>query len=631
MKIKFKQLIFLFADIVLVTGSYWLAALLRYEGEIPAEALQRLLFGTSVSVFSVVLLSVLFGCYSSLWQYAGFEAIFRQGIVAVLSSSVLLILKYALYNQMSGSIAVMYGIILFMLTSAIRTISRFTVWFRAFYLSKQQDTKRAVIIGAGNTGAMIIKRAIDTQSGESFNPVAVIDSDTSKIGLKICGIKVMGDLNSIEWICKTYRAEEIIIALPNAGQQELYEIYRKCIKTNLPIKSCQNFIDVKDTLRKDKIMLKNLTIEDLLFRDVVNNDMTAAREFIQGRVVMVTGGAGSIGSELCRQALALGCKQLIIYDFNENGLYAIDEDLNEQFAGFDKSRFKLCLGSVCDAQRLEQVIKKYKPHILLHAAAHKHVPMMELNPFEAIKNNVVGTMTVIDACIRNSVKKFILISTDKAVNSVNIMGASKRIAELIVKNMNNRGMELAAVRFGNVLDSNGSVIPKFKHQIAEGGPVTLTHKDMIRYFMTIPEAAGLVLTAGALAKGGEIFVLDMGRPVKIYDLAADLIRLSGYEPETDIKIKVTGMRPGEKLYEELFLSDETVDKTTHEKIFVLKSEDIESFDNRLANIINIARDGQDENALREAVFGLVNQNVLNKVAEDNSHELNEPTVKSCNV
>jgi FlaA1/EpsC-like NDP-sugar epimerase len=283
--------------------------------------------------------------------------------------------------------------------------------------------------------------------------------------------------------------------------------------------------------------------------------------------------------------------------------------LNEHFSGFDKSRYKLCLGSVGDVRRLEQVIKKYKPYVLFHAAAHKHVPMMELNPFEAVKNNVMGTINVIEACVQNDVGKFILISTDKAVNTVNMMGASKRLCELVVKSKSHgaKCTELAVVRFGNVLGSNGSVIPKFKRQIDNGGPVTLTHEDMIRYFMTIPEAVGLVMTAGALAKGGEIFVLDMGTPIKIYDLATDLIRLSGYEPERDIKIEITGLRPGEKMYEELFLSGETVDKTTHEKIFVLKSEDAGHFDEKLAAIINIAKEGCDEDALREAVFGLVNK------------------------
>ena len=343
-------------------------------------------------------------------------------------------------------------------------------------------------------------------------------------------------------------------------------------------------------------------IEDLLFRDAVENDMTAVRADVKGRVIMVTGGAGSIGSELCRQALDFGCKLLIIFDFNENGLYEINEELKIKY---DKRRYELCLGSIRDAQRVREVIKKYRPYAVYHAAAHKHVPMMEDNPFEAVKNNIVGTINVITACIKNNVKKFILLSSDKAVNPVSIMGASKRIAELAVKNMTGRGTELAAVRFGNVLGSNGSVAPKFMDQIARGGPVTVTHMDMKRYFMTIREAVNLVLTAGTFAGGGEIFILDMGRPVKIYDLAVDLIRLAGYEPGVDIKIEVTGIRPGEKLFEELFLNDETVDKTSHEKIFILKNNSVRNFDTRLNNIINIARQGYNEKLLRESIFNLV--------------------------
>ncbi|MCL2410682.1 MAG: polysaccharide biosynthesis protein [Treponema sp.] len=353
----------------------------------------------------------------------------------------------------------------------------------------------------------------------------------------------------------------------------------------------------------------NLKIEDLLFRDVVQNDMSAAADLIEGRVVMVTGGAGSVGSELCKQVLELGCALVIVYDFNENGLYEIGEVMNE-YKEFGRNRYKLCLGSICDLRRLNEVIREYKPDILFHAAAHKHVPMMELNPFEAIKNNVVGTINVVNACVQNDVDKFILISTDKAVNPVSIMGASKRVAELIVKYMSvqNIRTEFAAVRFGNVFGSSGSVVPRFKQQIDKGGPVTLTHMDMIRYFMTISEAIGLVLTAGAFAKGGEIFTLDMGYPIKIYDLAVDLIRLAGYEPEVDIKIEIVGIRPGEKLYEELFFNYETVDRTSHEKIFVLKNEclqDWNSFNNQLQQMIETAEKGKDEISLREALFALV--------------------------
>jgi FlaA1/EpsC-like NDP-sugar epimerase len=610
MKLKYKRFILPLIDILIIIIAYWLAGFLRYEGAIPEDAINGLAAHTALALIISISLSIVCNCYNSLWQYAGIEVMVRQGIVAALSSFILLILKYFVVNSMSGSITLIYGILLFIMSSGIRTASRFLAWVK-----QPKDVKRAVIIGAGSTGAMLIKRTrsleIIGKANENFYPVAVIDNDPKKTGLKICGVKIAGDIASIEHICKKYRAKEIIIALPNITNDELHDIYKKCVHTNLPIKSCHNFTNVKDYLQKDKIALKNITVEDLLFRDIIKNDMTAARKFIKGNVVMVTGGAGSIGSELCRQALEFGCSLLVVYDFNENGLYEIDEGLNGKFNGFERSRYKLCLGSVRDNQRLHDIISKYKPDVVFHAAAHKHVPMAELNPFEAIKNNVAGTINVINACIYNNVSKFILISTDKAVNPVNIMGASKRIAELFIENLNKKSnitTELAVVRFGNVLGSNGSVIPKFKRQIDNGGPVTLTHRDMIRYFMTIPEAVGLVLTAGAFAKGGEIFVLDMGRPVKIYDLAADLIRLSGYEPEVDIKIEITGIRPGEKLYEELFLNNETVDRTSHNKLFVSKSkhnQNLINFDVKLKHVLNIAEAGQNEKELREAVFALV--------------------------
>ena len=603
LKNRYKRFLFLLGDIVIVFVSYWVAAFLRYEGAIPVDAPPLIMLCTAISIFSAVILSFIFGCYNDLWQYAGFEVMFRQGIVAAISGAALLIVKYAFISAMSGSIAVIYGILLFVLTSGVRAIPRSTVWVKSLYMTKTDHIRRAVIVGAGDTGAMLVKRARDAQQGESFYPVALVDNDPEKIGLKLCGVKIAGSIDSIEQICKKYQAKEIIVALPNTTKEELYDIYRKCIKTSLPLKSSRNFADVKDSMQEDKVALKSVTIEDLLFRDVVENDMTIVKDFMKDRVVMVTGGAGSIGSELCRQALACGCGLLVIFDIDENGLYGIDDELKESF---DKDRYALCLGSVRDIPRLNEAIAEYKPYVLFHAAAHKHVPMMELNPFEAIKNNVEGTMNVVDACIRNNVNKFILVSTDKAVNPVNIMGASKRIAELIVRDMSNRGTELAAVRFGNVLGSNGSVVPKFKRQIEAGGPVTLTHRDMVRYFMTISEAASLVLTAGTFAKNGEIFVLDMGRPVKIYDLAVDLIRLSGYEPDTEIKITETGLRPGERLSEELFLEGDKIDRTSHDKILILETKNIEDFRARCNEIIALSREGKDEESLRKAVFELVN-------------------------
>lgn len=624
MKIKYKNILLFFVDILIIIAAYWIASFLRYEGDIPEYMLNGIFAYTMLVCVIGIFLSVVCGCYNNLWQYAGIEVMFRQGIVAAISAFILLILKYIRLSSMSGSISVIYAILVFVISSGVRIAPRLSTWLRMSHTSKTVNKGRAVIIGAGNTGAMLIKRAHDSRE---FYPVAVIDNDPKKINLKICGVRVVGGIDLLEQVCRKYNANEIIIALPNITNDELYKIYKKSARSNLSVKSCYNFMDVKDYLRKDKITLKNLTIEDLLFRDVVQNDMTAASEFINGRIVMVTGGAGSIGSELGKQAIELGCSQLIIYDFNENGLYEIDEGLNDKFKGFERSRYKLCLGSVCDERRMNEIISKYKPDVVFHAAAHKHVPMTELNPFEAIKNNVLGTIKVINACIQNNVGKFILISSDKAVNPTNIMGASKRIAELLIKNISKENIEteLAVVRFGNVLGSNGSVIHKFKHQIAQGGPVTLTHKDMTRYFMTISEAVGLVLTTGALAKGGEIFVLDMGQPVKIYDLAADLIRLSGYEPNVDIKIKITGIRPGEKLYEELFLNSENIDKTSHRKIFISKNENrinLIDFDNRLEYVLKIAEYMYNEEILREAVFDLVRTND-NQIKEEQKNHIKE--------
>lgn len=603
-----KQIILILADAAIVFVSYWLAALLRYDGRIPEEAVSVILLCIVISIPVVVISGFILGCYNDIWKYAGFEAMFRQGILAAISAVILLAVKYIFIEGVSGSISIIYGVLLFVFSAGLRVIPRSMIWIKSLYLTKPINLKRAVIVGAGDTGAMLVRQSRNTRSGRIFYPVAIVDNDEKKHGMFVSGVKIAGSLDSIEEICKEHNADEIIVALPNASKEDLYFIYKKCINANLPIKSYQNLLDVKDSLHEDEMALKLVTIEDLLFRDVIENDMTPVREYIKDRVVMVTGGAGSIGSELCRQALDCGCGLLIIYDFSENGLYDIDEEFQEKY---DKSRFVLCLGSIRDTLRLEEVFNKYKPFVVFHAAAHKHVPMLELNPFEAVKNNVIGTRNVIEACIKNSVSKFILISTDKAVNPVNILGASKRVAEMLVENTDGGSTELTAVRFGNVLGSIGSVIPKFKRQIAAGGPVTVTDRNIIRYFMTISEAVSLVLTAGTLAKNGEMFVLDMGQPVKIYDLAVDLIRLSGYEPGVDIKIEITGLRPGEKLYEELFVEDDEVDSTSHEKIYVLRKKDAsketdkQSFYAMYDNIARLAADSKDEEALREALFNLV--------------------------
>ncbi|MFI3324885.1 MAG: nucleoside-diphosphate sugar epimerase/dehydratase [Clostridia bacterium] len=358
-------------------------------------------------------------------------------------------------------------------------------------------------------------------------------------------------------------------------------------------------------------MLNEINIKDLLFRDPIVTDSSLNKEFIKDKIVLVTGGAGSIGSEICRQILKNQAKFLLILDINENGLFDINEELKDEY----ECKYITLLGSVRDCERLRIIFETYKPELVFHAAAHKHVPMMEINPFEAIKNNVVGTHNLVKQATKSECKKFILISTDKAVNPTNVMGATKRICELIVKGYSNGKTEMVAVRFGNVLGSNGSVIPLFQKQIASGGPVTITDKNMTRYFISISEAVSLVLSAGAFAKGSELFVLDMGQPVNIYDLAINLIKLSGFRPFKDIDIKVTGLRPGEKMFEELNLSSEIVDKTTHEKIFVIQDNGVtkEYICDKINILTKLVQEQKDGDKLREVLFAIVKEDNENRL------------------
>jgi FlaA1/EpsC-like NDP-sugar epimerase len=453
---------------------------------------------------------------------------------------------------------------------------------------------------------MLVNR-LSSDMRDGLLPVALIDDDPGKQGMSISGVRVCGKVENIPEVAEAVHASDIVIAIPSADEKLLKKIYDKCIETKCTVKIFQSVVDVQNYLAGDKRALRDVSIEDLLFRDTVKTDMSAVFEFLIGKTVLVTGGAGSIGSEICNQVLEHGCKKLVIFDIDENGVFRLNENLRPKYG---EDRYVICFGSVRDKDCLAHVFAEHRPDIVFHAAAHKHVPIMELNPAEAVKNNVFGTRNVITLCSEFSVKKFVLISTDKAVNPTNVMGATKRLCELLVHTMNGAGgCEMAAVRFGNVLGSNGSVIPLFKKQIADGGPVTVTHRDMRRYFMTIPEAVSLVLTAGALAKGGELFVLDMGTPVKIYDLAENLIRLSGLTPGEDIEIKITGLRPGEKLFEELSLDSESVEKTQHSKIFVLHSTPIDkpALDDAVDKIHDLALKNGDTAELRKLLFDTISQ------------------------
>jgi FlaA1/EpsC-like NDP-sugar epimerase len=426
--------------------------------------------------------------------------------------------------------------------------------------------KRVLVYGAGEAGAIIIKEMKSHHEMKS-TPIAIIDDDASLTGRKINGVPILGTGKDIVTVIDSRNIEEVIIAIPSMKRKEINEVYNICGDLGVLVKILPSVSQlINDTVSIKEI--RDVSIEDLLGRDPIELDNTKVFDYVKGRVVLITGAGGSIGSELSRQIASYMPDRLILLDNYENNLYEINNELKNKYKELD---LVAIIANVREKHRIKTLFEKYKPEVVFHAAAHKHVPLMEDNPTEAVKNNVFGTLNLVEAAHKNRVRRFLFISTDKAVNPTNIMGATKRMAEMIIQAFNGKSpTEYVAVRFGNVLGSNGSVIPLFKKQIEEGGPVTVTHKDVIRYFMTIPEAVALVLQAGGMASGGEVFVLDMGEPVKIFDLAKNLIRLSGFEPEEDIEIKVTGLRPGEKLYEELLMDEEGLKTTQNEKIFIAK-------------------------------------------------------------
>ncbi len=435
--------------------------------------------------------------------------------------------------------------------------------------NQKSGVKRVIIIGAGDAGRYLVDMLRNDKSKNMY-PVAFIDDNPELTGKIIKGIKVIGNRSLIPYTAEKFWADTIIIAIPFVDNSTIRDIFSLCNEANCIVRRFGNMTTFTDEALK-KATINEINVEDLLGRDVVKLDLKAVSDYIEHKTVLVSGGAGSIGFELCNQILHYKAELVVLFDINENKIFDAEVELSRKFP---PTQFVSCIGSIQDRARLREVFEKYKPSIVFHAAAHKHVPMMEKNPQEALKNNVMGTLNMVEMAIKTKVDRFILISTDKAVNPTNIMGATKRVAEMLIQRANAWGnTSFSAVRFGNVLGSNGSVVPLFKKQIEAGGPVTVTDKQIKRYFMTIPEAVQLVLETGALSKGGEIFVLDMGEPVYIYDLATSMIRLSGLQPEKDIKIEITGLRPGEKLFEEISQSEESVTKTSNNRIFILKAGD----------------------------------------------------------
>lgn len=565
-----KNIILLLIDISIILISYFLSIILNNDESNVILQLSRTL---PISIIIYILFLKRCKMYSSIWINAGSYELMQSIIATVSACVVSTILMLFIPNSLSVIVNITAGISIMLLVTGVRLSLRVITRFITYASADRTDGKyNVLIIGAGDCASSIISE-IRKEKGDQYNIIGIIDDNEAKLNSFLNGVKVLGNRNNIVEIVERKNIDQILFAIAKISGIEKTNILDICGKTKAKVKVIPGYYQLlEEGISINK--MRDVDLRDLIGREEVKLDKSGIAEYINNKIVLVTGGGGSIGSELCRQIAKFNPKLLLILDIYENNAYDLQNELTYKEPKLNK---KVIIASVRDKARLSQIISAYRPNIIFHAAAHKHVPLMEDNPSEAIKNNVIGTLNMAQIASQYKVKKFVLISTDKAVNPTNVMGATKRLCEMIVQAVNHeRGnkTEFVAVRFGNVLGSNGSVIPLFKRQIKNGGPVTLTHKDITRYFMLIPEAAQLVLQAGAYAKGGEIFVLDMGKPVKIYDLAENLIRLSGYTPNKDIKIEITGLRPGEKLYEELLMNNDNLTKTAHNKIFIDKPETI---------------------------------------------------------
>jgi len=568
-KVLIRRLILIVYDIIAVYVSAFFALFIRFEFTLSDEFLRyfnEFLDSAYILVVITVITFYIFKLYSSLWLYASvkeMENVFKSCIVVVVATlSISHLSNHALFN-LPRSFYVIYLFIFFFIIFLSRFLYREIREIKN-NLTDDSKKKKVLIVGAGVAGSTILKE-INSSKKLNKKVVCMVDDDPKKIGNYLGGVLVAGSINDIPNLAYRYEVEKIIIAIPSAGNDEMKRIVEICKETELELMTLPGIYQLVNG-EMSVSQLRKVDIEDLLGRNPVEINMDSLNKNISGKVVMVTGGGGSIGSEIGRQIASYNPKQLILIDIYENTIYDIQNELRRTYPDLN---LVVLIASVRNSSRINQIFEEYRPEIIYHAAAHKHVPLMERSPNEAIKNNVIGTWKIAAAADEWGVEKFVMISTDKAVNPTNVMGASKRICEMLVQVYNGRSKtEFVAVRFGNVLGSNGSVIPLFKKQIAAGGPVRVTHPDIIRYFMTIKEAVSLVLQAGVLAKGGEIFVLDMGNPVKIDDLARNLISLSGLKPDIDIRIEYTGLRPGEKLYEELLMEEEGLQKTDNRLIYV---------------------------------------------------------------
>ena len=612
-------------DLIAVTLAYFLGLWFRFDcmySAIPAEYM--LAYVTFAPFYAVACILVFWAMrlYNSLWRFASFTELLRTVFGTIITSLIHILGITLIFRRMPISYYIVGMGFQFLLVLGIRFSYRLLLMERNKRAKAKDTSTRVMIVGAGNAGEMILREIMRMQE-HSMQVCCIIDDNPNKWGRYIENIPIVGGRDKIIPSAEKYGIQKIFVAIPSASMEDKRAVLNICKETGCELKNLPGIYQMMfgyATLGD----LKDVAVEDLLGRDPIRVNMGQINRHIQGRVVLVTGGGGSIGSELCRQVAAYCPKQLIIFDVYENNAYEIQQELKEKFPELN---LQVLIGSVRDSRRLEQVFETYKPQIVYHAAAHKHVPLMEDSACEAIKNNVLGTYKTAFAALTHGCERFVLISTDKAVNPTNIMGASKRLCEMVIQSFDravkegkadklpalfthkgkdhNFGPKISvipfktdfvAVRFGNVLGSNGSVIPLFKKQIAKGGPVTVTHPDIIRYFMTIPEAVSLVMQAGTYAKGGEIFVLDMGAPVKIDELARNLIKLSGLKPDVDIPVVYTGLRPGEKLYEEKLMAEEGMQKTENKLIHIGNPIplDVDAFLEQLEKLMHAAHNNDEK-------------------------------------
>ena len=592
-------------------------------------------FFTNVLILGVIVFSMrlAFRFYKHVWRYTYTKA-YLSAVVSDFISGVVAIVIFAIAR---GEIKIWYFTVVVSLFCLLTLLSRYVYRLLYKYMNKLSDEPNShkinvAIVGAGQIGALLADELLASKTS-SYNPIAFIDKDVAKKGSYIGGIRVYHEDKDIVKTIRSLPIQEIFVAMPGLDSEAIKHIHQLYSKTGCKIKLYDSPVrEMDEEEGKGRRVLREFRIEDLLFRKPMSINNRRSLQYYRDKVVLVTGGGGSIGSELCRQIARCKPKKLVIVDIYENNAYDIQQELRLEYGS--RLDLEVFIASVRDPQRLDAIFAQCKPNVVFHAAAHKHVPLMEHDSCETVKNNVIGTYNTADAAEKHGVEKFIMISTDKAVNPTNVMGASKRMCEMIVQSRTDGDTCFAAVRFGNVLGSNGSVIPLFRRQIANGGPITITDKRIIRYFMTIPEAAQLVIQAGAMAQKGQLFVLDMGKPVKIYDLAVNMIKLSGLVPDEDIKIEEIGLRPGEKLFEELLIKTETLEKTDNDMIFIetdapLTRAEVDDKVKVLLDAVERSKDGTDPKPVIEAMKSVVptyhDPETVNENAE-RSEEMKEAKV-----